>query len=134
MTTAALEGLALGDCLAKGEVSLAQRFFAKVSPIIDIPWQIAVGSDLRHPRLAHLQTRFGGFMNWYIGKVHRAAGVDPSVGCAFLRVANLTSPPGKLFAPATMLRVLRGSLSRPGQGMFRSSGASHRTASMRQAG
>jgi 2-polyprenyl-6-methoxyphenol hydroxylase-like FAD-dependent oxidoreductase len=106
MTTAALEGLALGRCLQEGEEALAERFFAEAAPIIDIPWQIAAGSDLRHPQLADLQTPTGRFMNWYIGKVHRAAAKDPAVGCAFLRVANLISPPTYLFTPATVSRVV----------------------------
>ena len=119
MTTAALEGLALDACLAQGPESLARRFFAKAMPIIDIPWQIAVGSDLRHPELTHLQTPLSRFMNWYIGKVHRAGATDPSVACAFLRVANLANSPGELFAPATLWRVLLGNLRRPGPPLSR---------------
>jgi hypothetical protein len=45
--------------LAQGDASLARRFFAKAAAIIDIPWQIAAGSDLRHPELAHLQAPVG---------------------------------------------------------------------------
>ena len=112
MTTAALEGLALGRCLQDGEEALAERFFASAAPIIDIPWQIAAGSDLRHPQLADMQTPIGRFMNWYIGKVHRAAAKDPAVGCAFLRVTNLISPPTELFTPATLARVVLGALRR----------------------
>jgi 2-polyprenyl-6-methoxyphenol hydroxylase-like FAD-dependent oxidoreductase len=112
MTTAAVEGLALGRCLQDGEEALAERFFARAAPIIDIPWQIAAGSDLRHPHLADRQTPMGRFMNWYVGKVHRAAARDPAVGCAFLRVANLMSPPTQLFSPATLSRVVVGALWR----------------------
>ena len=116
MTTAALEGLALGRCLQEGEEALAERFFARAAPIIDIPWQIAAGSDLRHPQLADMQTPVGQFMNWYIGKVHRAAAIDPAVGCAFLRVTNLISPPTQLFSPATVSRVVIGALRRRHRG------------------
>jgi 2-polyprenyl-6-methoxyphenol hydroxylase-like FAD-dependent oxidoreductase len=110
MTAAALEAAALSDCLEQGSRSLARRFFAKASPIIDTPWQIAAGNDLRHPRLAHRQSPVGRFMNWYIGRVHRAGAVDPSVGSAFLRVANLIDPPTRLFARQTLLKVVRGNL------------------------
>jgi 2-polyprenyl-6-methoxyphenol hydroxylase-like FAD-dependent oxidoreductase len=116
MTTAALEGLALGRCLQEGEEALAERFFARAALIIDIPWQIAAGSDLRHPQLADMQTPVGRFMNWYIGKVHRAAAIDPAVGCAFLRVTNLISPPTQLFSPATLSRVVIGALRRRHRG------------------
>jgi hypothetical protein len=66
MTAAALEGAALAECLAQGRASLAQRFFAKAAKIIDTPWQIAAGNDLRHPRLRQHQSTIGRFMNWYI--------------------------------------------------------------------
>ena len=131
MTAAALEGLALGDCLAEGDAALAQRFFAKASAIIDIPWQIAAGSDLGHPRLAHLQTPVGRFMNWYIGKVHKAAAGDASVGEAFLRVANLMNAPTKLFSATTLSKVLVGNLRRSSQ-ILRHAAAFERT--VRQAG
>jgi hypothetical protein len=96
--------------LRQGTRSLAPRFFAKASDIIDTPWQIAAGNDLRHPRLSHQQSAIGRFMNWYIGKVHHAGAIDPAVACAFLRVANLMEPPTRLFAGATVLKVVRGNL------------------------
>ena len=49
-------------------------------------------------------------MNWYIGKVHHAGAVDPTVACAFLRVANLMEPPTKLFAGDTLRKVVRANL------------------------
>jgi 2-polyprenyl-6-methoxyphenol hydroxylase-like FAD-dependent oxidoreductase len=118
MTASALEAVALGDCLAQGTRFLAPRFFAKASDIIDTPWQIAAGNDLRHPRLSRHQSTIGRFMNWYIGKVHQAGAMDPAVACAFLRVANLMEPPTELFAGGTVLKVVRGnlrSISRPPQ-------------------
>jgi hypothetical protein len=101
------------------------------SAIIDIPWQIAAGSDLGHPRLAHLQTPVGRFMNWYIGKVHKAAAGDASVGEAFLRVANLMNAPAMLFSPKILSKVLVGNLKRSPQ-ILRHATAFERT--VRQAG
>ena len=51
MTVACIEASILGECLAAGTQRLAQRFFRKSSALIDIPWQITVGSDLQHPRV-----------------------------------------------------------------------------------
>jgi 2-polyprenyl-6-methoxyphenol hydroxylase-like FAD-dependent oxidoreductase len=113
MTVAAVEGVVLNNCLAEGVNGLASRFFAKASRIIDTPWQIAVGSDLQHPRLAPQQTAMSRFMNWYIGKVHCAGAIDPAVASAFLQVANLTNPPGKLFSPTTVSRVILRNFRRP---------------------
>ena len=49
MTVASMEALALRQCLAVGSQEIAGRFFRAARPLMDIPWQIAVGSDLQHP-------------------------------------------------------------------------------------
>jgi hypothetical protein len=110
MTTAAVEGLALRDCLAEAGSGLGRRFFARASTIIDTPWQIAAGGDLRHPRLKHNQSGFNRFLNWYLGKLHKAAARDAELARRFLRVANLMAPPAMLLTPTTMLRVMLGNV------------------------
>ena len=47
MTVAACEALALRDCLRQGPTGLGFRFRMRTDAIVDIPWEIAVGSDLR---------------------------------------------------------------------------------------
>jgi hypothetical protein len=49
MMVAIMESLALRQCLAAGTDDIARRFFRAVDCLIDVPWQIAVGSDLQHP-------------------------------------------------------------------------------------
>src|SRR5204862_1507966 len=49
MTVAAQEAVALDACLQRGLDGLAQRFFKAAAVIVDVPWDIAVGNDLRHP-------------------------------------------------------------------------------------
>jgi 2-polyprenyl-6-methoxyphenol hydroxylase-like FAD-dependent oxidoreductase len=51
MTVAAQEALALQECLSGGSSNLARSFFKAAAKIVDIPWDIAVGGDLRHPRV-----------------------------------------------------------------------------------
>jgi 2-polyprenyl-6-methoxyphenol hydroxylase-like FAD-dependent oxidoreductase len=134
MTVAALEGLALGECLAQGQVDLAQRFFAKASSIVDTSWQIAAGGDWQHPRLAHLRppaSRSAQLVNWYRRKALQAAAVNPSVAQAFLRITNLVDPPRQLLSPATMSRVLRVHLHRSSQAVLKGLHSPRRT--MRQA-
>ncbi|WP_051367691.1 FAD-dependent oxidoreductase [Hamadaea tsunoensis] len=109
MTVAAAEALTLRDCLAKGVAGLPQRFYRKAAKLIDTPWEIAVGGDLRFEHVLGPRTRKTAFINAYIGKVHRAAVGDAVVGRAFLRVANLMAAPPSLFAPGIVARVLRGS-------------------------
>lgn len=108
MTTAAVEALALRDCLAQGRRRLAKRFFARAAKIVAIPWSVSVTSDLRFSHVQGRRTRAVRFLNWYIARVHRIAARDGAAGKAFLRVANLIDPPQRLFAPAMALKVLRG--------------------------
>jgi hypothetical protein len=109
MTVAAAQALALRDCIVRGREGLPRRFYAKAARLVDTPWEIAVGGDLRFDHVAGGRTRKTNFINAYIGKVYRAAEKDPVVGQAFLRVANLMAAPPTLFAPSILARVLRGS-------------------------
>lgn len=110
MTVAALEALALQDCLAAGTQGLARRFFKLAGEVVDIPWQIAVGNDLRMPGVEGQRTAQSRFINWYISKLHVAARYDPVVALAFHKVTNLIAPPPSVLYPRIALRVLRGNL------------------------
>jgi 2-polyprenyl-6-methoxyphenol hydroxylase-like FAD-dependent oxidoreductase len=115
MTVAAQEAALLHDCLEAGEADLARRFFSMASIAIDTPWDIAVGNDLRHPKVQGARPAKVRFINWYIGKLHMAARYDAKLATEFLRVANLEAPPPSLLSPANVLRVIRGNLSRRGR-------------------
>ena len=112
MTVAAQEAALLQQCLEHGDTDLARRFFAAATDAIDIPWDIAVGNDLRHPKVQGARSAKMRFINWYIGKLHLAARDDAALATAFLRVANLEAPPTLLLSPANVLRVIRGNFSR----------------------
>ena len=113
MTVAAQEASLLHDCLqAAGDTDLARRFFSAVQPTVDIPWDIAVGNDLRHPQVTGVRSAKVKFINWYIGKLHMAARYDGTLANAFLEVANLKAAPERLLSPAIVLRVIRGNLAR----------------------
>lgn len=113
MTVAAQEALALDACLRHGDQKLSQRFFRAASAIVDIPWNIAVGNDLRHPMVKGERPAMVRFINWYIGKLHMAARYDASLTTAFLHVANLMEQPPTLLKPSIVARVLKGNLFRP---------------------
>jgi 2-polyprenyl-6-methoxyphenol hydroxylase-like FAD-dependent oxidoreductase len=113
MTACALEALALDACLRRGERQLARRFFASAARVIDIPWGLAVGNDLRHPQVEAPRSAMTRFINWYIGKLHRVAWEDQTVALAFLKVINLMAPPPSVMRPEIAMRVLRGNLRRP---------------------
>jgi 2-polyprenyl-6-methoxyphenol hydroxylase-like FAD-dependent oxidoreductase len=112
MTVAAQEAAALDACLKHGLDNLARRFFKDAAAIVDVPWDIAVGNDLRHPSVQGPRPAMVRFINWYIGKLHVAAQHDEKLANAFLRVANLVAPPPTLLQPSVAWRVLRGNLSR----------------------
>jgi len=113
MTVAAQEASLLRDCLASGdEADLPLRFFKAVQPVIDVPWDITVGNDLRHPQVAGVRPAKVRFINWYVGKVHKAARHDAKVALAFLEVANLKAPPERLLHPAVVGRVISSNLLR----------------------
>jgi hypothetical protein len=112
MSVAALEALALGECLRDGPTGLARRFFAEVAGIVDIPWGIAVGADLRFPGIEGPRTAKVRLVNAYLARFHVAAATDPILGRAFLRVINLMDRPEGLLGPGIALRVLRGNLRR----------------------
>jgi len=108
MTVAAQEAVTLRDVLREGSDDLAARFFKAAAKIVDIPWDIAVGNDLRHPRVEGARPVMLRFINWYVGKLHQAARNDATLALAFLKVANLMNPPPALLSPATAWRVWRG--------------------------
>jgi hypothetical protein len=108
MTVAAEEALTLQQCLRAGSNGLARRFFRAAAKIVDIPWEIAVGNDLRHPRVKGARPPMLRFSNWYIGKLHVAAARDSTLAAEFLKVVNLIMPPSSLLSPAIVRRVWQG--------------------------
>jgi hypothetical protein len=110
MTVAALEAVALDDCLAAGRARLAGRFYGRASRIVDGAWEAAVGTDLGFDEVEGPRTPMVRFLNWYIDKVHAAAHDDAAVSIAFLRVINMLAPPPSILHPRIVWRVLKGNL------------------------
>jgi 2-polyprenyl-6-methoxyphenol hydroxylase-like FAD-dependent oxidoreductase len=110
MTVAAQEASLLQACLRSGDADLARRFFKAAKAAIDIPWDIAVGNDLRHPQVQGARSPKVRFINWYIGKLHMAARHDAVLANAFLKVANLVMSPAGLLHPSVIARVIYGNL------------------------
>ena len=108
MTVACLEALVLKQCLAAGAHGLARRFFRQASRLIDIPWQIAVNSDLQHPAVEGQRTTQVRFINWYIAQLYHAAQYDGVLATRFVEVANLMRQPETLLDPRIAFRVWKG--------------------------
>lgn len=108
MTVAALESLALRDCLTQGTDRLAQRFFKRAAKVIAIPWSITVGNDRKLSPATAPRDPFNRALGWYLARFLVAARTDATLAGAFMRVGNLFDPPTALLRPSLALRVLRG--------------------------
>ncbi len=111
MSAAALQAQALEASLAAVAVS-ARDFFRRAAKVVDGPWSIAVGGDLRIPETVGPRSKGVDFVNWYLSKLHKAAHRDPIAAIAFLRVANLVEPPPSVMHPRIALRVLMSNFRR----------------------
>jgi 2-polyprenyl-6-methoxyphenol hydroxylase-like FAD-dependent oxidoreductase len=107
MTVAALEALALRRHLRRGGQPSPHRFFADLAGVVDVPWDLAVGGDLRFPGVPGRRPLKNRLINGYLARLHAAAAADADLAAAFLRVAGLVAPPESLLRPAVAARVLR---------------------------
>ena len=112
MSVAALEALELQKSFAEETQDIAKAYFPRAAKVIETPWTIAVGSDLRIPEVIGPRSAGVRFVNWYMSKLHRAAHADPVLSVAFHRVGNLLAPPPSVMHPRIMLHVLWGSIRR----------------------
>ena len=123
MSVAALQAMELENTLSSGDadLELAKRFFRRAAKVVDIPWSIAAGNDLRIPETVGRRTAGVKFINWYISKLHKAGHTDPVPALAFHRVGNLLAPPPSIMHPRVAVRVLLGNLrprhNRPSAGL-----------------
>lgn len=106
MSVAATEAQALDESLGAGLDGLAAHFYAKTSKIVDIPWLIATGEDLRYPQVEGTRPPGSGLVNRYLERVHAVASDDQVVCRRFFDVLNLLASPTSLMTPSLMLRVL----------------------------
>jgi 2-polyprenyl-6-methoxyphenol hydroxylase-like FAD-dependent oxidoreductase len=116
MSVAALESVELAKTLRETAASpLAKRFFTRAAKVVDIPWAIAAGNDLRMPEATGARNAGVTFVNWYMSKLLRAAHHDAVPAMAFHRVANLLAPPPSVMHPRVAAHVLWANLRRPPQ-------------------
>ena len=107
MSVAAQEAELLGELLATGATDgLPRRFYRAAARTVDVPWDIAVGNDLRFPEVDGPRGTRVRLINRYVGRLQRVAGHDATVARAFFAVGNLVAPPTSLLRPRIALRVL----------------------------
>jgi 2-polyprenyl-6-methoxyphenol hydroxylase-like FAD-dependent oxidoreductase len=112
MTVAAMEALALRDCLRRGERDLPRRFFRASAKHLRVAWQTAVGADLALPEVVGPRPISMRISNAYSERVLTAAESDVSVAQQFMRVTGMVDSPMRLLRPTFMFRVARANLRR----------------------
>jgi hypothetical protein len=111
MTVAAMEAVELDKALRAGPRKFAQKFFARAAKIVDAPWSMAAGNDLRMPDVPGKRTVVGHILHWYLAKLNMAARYDMTAVLAFQKARNLLAPPHSLFKPTLVARVLSTAIS-----------------------
>lgn len=107
MTMAALQAVALRNCLADRDGDLSRRFFKATAKQIAPVWRANRLMDLT------LMSQGGGLrwaprrlVSWQMDKVAAAAANDPAVGEAIFRVTHLVDPPARLLQPSFLMRLV----------------------------
>jgi 2-polyprenyl-6-methoxyphenol hydroxylase-like FAD-dependent oxidoreductase len=107
MTVAALEALALSRLLRQGREDIGARFFREAADLLDNPWSLILGSDLRFPDAEGPRTPQIEQSITYMNAYRAAAADDAVLGTALLRVTNMLDTPDRLAAPDMRERVLK---------------------------
>jgi 2-polyprenyl-6-methoxyphenol hydroxylase-like FAD-dependent oxidoreductase len=109
MSVAAMEAKALDDCLEArdGLEGLQRSFFRRARRIVDVPWTLATGEDLRYPQAGGRRPLSSRLLDGYLERVHAVASANPTVCRRFFDVLNLLAPPASLLSPPLVWRVLR---------------------------
>jgi hypothetical protein len=107
MTVAALEALALRDCLASGTGDLARRFFRAAAVPIRQAWELSANPDLSLPEIDGTPPLLTRLLNVYIDRVLTAAEYDAVAVNQFFRVTSFVDPASRLLRPSIMWRAAR---------------------------
>lgn len=114
MTVAALGAETLEQCLRDLEArhtpsldALTQNFQGRLARIVDFPWQLAVGEDLRFAETAGKRSLKLRLMHRFTQRLHEACGESALVAERFNEVRNMIAPRSTLFARDIFLELLR---------------------------
>jgi 2-polyprenyl-6-methoxyphenol hydroxylase-like FAD-dependent oxidoreductase len=115
MTVAALDAMALRECLRRGDQDLARRFFRASAKTIRVAWRNAISADLSLPEVAGDRPLGMRINNKFSDWVLTAVETDLVVNDQFFRVLGMLDSPTRLMRPAILARVLRANLTRAQQ-------------------
>jgi 2-polyprenyl-6-methoxyphenol hydroxylase-like FAD-dependent oxidoreductase len=107
MSVAALEAVALRQSLWSRRDRLSQRYFKAAGKIVDIAWDLSIGSDLSLPEVEGERSMITRLSNAWAERFLKAAEHDPYVAEVFGSVTDLIAPPTALMRPRFVWRVAR---------------------------
>ena len=116
MSVAAMDAIALRDCLQRGAADLARRYFRATAKSIGTAWSLGSSSDLRFPEVQGRRTPLNRLTNRYGDWMIAACAKDTTVLTQFFRVSNLIDPPIRLVSPSFVFRTARANLIRNSEG------------------
>jgi 2-polyprenyl-6-methoxyphenol hydroxylase-like FAD-dependent oxidoreductase len=114
MTVSALEAALLDQCLrqleARGTPSLEAltcNFRNQVASIVELPWDMATGEDLRLPQTQGRRSLLLKFVHWYTAHLHRAAAESAVITDRFYNVMHMLAPRSTIFGRDVLGELLR---------------------------
>ena len=113
MAVAALEAVALQDCLRDGDRRLTKRFFKAAMGPVEHAWKLAGGSDLEMPEVQGRAALPDRIIGRYSSRLLAVAAHDDVVARTFFEVMGMLAPPTSILRPAVARRVLRRGATRP---------------------
>jgi 2-polyprenyl-6-methoxyphenol hydroxylase-like FAD-dependent oxidoreductase len=105
MSVAALDAVALRNCLRRGVNDVPRRYFRAAAKSIGVAWQIAAGSDLAFPEVKGRRTPSMRMTSGLVDWIQTACESDAVVGGQFFRVTALVDSPARLLNPLFLQRV-----------------------------
>jgi 2-polyprenyl-6-methoxyphenol hydroxylase-like FAD-dependent oxidoreductase len=110
MTTAALDALALNDCLREQQggdlTGLSMKFQKRAAAVIANPWLMATAEDMRYDEFPDPISPMIRFLHWFTGRVHLVSDKDELSALRFTQAMNMLRPPWALFDPRVVWRAL----------------------------
>jgi len=112
MSVAALDAVALRDCLRGGVTDLPRRYFRAAAKGIGVAWQMGAGSDLAFPEVEGRRTTSMRVSSRLVDWVLSACEYDATAVSQFFKVTALVDPPARLLNPLFLARVATVNLRR----------------------
>jgi len=105
MSVAALQAEALSECLAARSTDLAHDYFRRVEAIVDVPWSLCCGENLKYPGATGPRPLL--FPVTRRLKDRLVTRRDPAILPDFYSVVTLAAPPRAMLRPRTVRSLFR---------------------------